>query len=130
MTPALRTMVQVALVVLLAGCTSLLPSPSTAARDLVLTVQPDAPADGVLLTIAEATRRQGGAMWVGGLLLIEPDGTAWLCEALGESFPPTCSGDRLRVENLGAMAVPKLAVGGEVSWTEQPIEVLGTVHAP
>jgi hypothetical protein len=116
-----------ALVLLLAACSSLAPS-RPAGADPVLVVQPDAPADAVLVTIGDAIANAGGAAFVGGMLLIDADGTPWLCDALGESFPPTCSGDRVRIENLAAVALPKLTTGGGARWSEGPIQLLGTVR--
>ena len=120
----------VLLILLLAACSSILPAAPATSGIPVLTVQPDAAADAVLVTIADATANAGRAAFVGGMLLIDADGTAWLCDALGESFPPTCSGDRLLLENLGAAALPKLASGGGARWSEAPIQLLGTVRLP
>ena len=117
------------LVLLLAACGSLAPSRPVDA-DPVLVVQPDAPADAVLLTIGDAIDNPGHALFVGGQLLIDADGTAWLCEALAESFPPQCGGDRLRVENIEAATLPKLATGGSARWSEAPVQLLGSVLVP
>jgi hypothetical protein len=50
-----------------------------------------------------------------------------LCYALGESFPPICSGPSLRVEGLKLEEVDALVTEGDVSWTDRPIQLLGTV---
>lgn len=50
-----------------------------------------------------------------------------LCYALAESFPPSCSGPSLRVEGLKLEEVDGLVTEGEVSWTDRPIQLLGTV---
>jgi hypothetical protein len=49
------------------------------------------------------------------------------CYALGESFPPSCSGPSLRVEGLKLAEVDGLVTEGDVRWTDRPIQLLGTV---
>lgn len=118
------------ILLVLAACSSVLPS-APAAADAVFLVQPDVPADTVLITIADAVARPGQAAFVGGMLLIDADGTAWLCDALAESFPPQCGGDRLQIANVAAATtLPKLASGGGASWSEAPIQLLGSVRLP
>lgn len=51
-----------------------------------------------------------------------------LCEALAESFPPQCSGESLVVEGLDIKALlVDLTSEGPVSWTAQPVQLLGEV---
>jgi hypothetical protein len=63
---------------------------------------------------------------VNGNLLASGDDVR-LCDALGESFPPSCSGPSLRVEGLKLEEVDGLVTEGDVSWTDRPIQLLGTV---
>ncbi len=122
-------LVALPLLLLLAACASLLPTPP-ATGVLTLHVVPDAAVDGPGITIAAAIAQPGPTVLVNGSLLVEPDGTAWLCDALGESLPPTCSGPRLRVENLdAAVGLPRLASGGGARWSNGPIQLLGRVTA-
>ena len=51
-----------------------------------------------------------------------------LCSALAESFPPQCSGPSLQVEGLKLAEVDSLVTEGDVSWTDRPIQLLGTVE--
>lgn len=123
----MKTLRLLPLVLLLVGCGSLLPTPSSPGVP-TLAVQPGALADGPGISIRDAIRQPGAGLLVNGQLLVEPDGTAWLCEALGESFPPSCGGDRLRVANLdAAAALPRLASGGGAQWSEGTVQLLGTV---
>ena len=64
---------------------------------------------------------------VRGALFVEPDGTVYLCEAIAESFPPQCGGQRLRVEGLDLDAVASLQSEGDVSWAES-IALFGSVE--
>jgi hypothetical protein len=63
---------------------------------------------------------------VNGNLLANGDDVR-LCYALGESFPPSCSGPSLRVEGLKLEEVDGLVTEGDVSWTDRPFQLLGTV---
>jgi hypothetical protein len=118
------------LALLLVACSSLLPTP-VATGIPTLIVQPDAAVDGPGVSLAEAIRRPGEGLLVNGQLLILPDGTSWLCEALGESMPPSCSGARLALSNLdAATGLPRLASGGGAQWSDAPVQLLGTVTAP
>lgn len=46
----------------------------------------------------------GIPLLVDGAVLIEPDGSAWLCERLTADSPPSCDGARLLFENLELFA--------------------------
>lgn len=53
----------------------------------------------------------GTPLLVDGAVLIEPDGSAWLCERLTDSSPPSCDGARLLFENIELYA-PSLEANG------------------
>ena len=94
----------------------------------MLHVAADAAVDGPGITIAEALAQPGEPLLVNGTLLIDPDGTAWLCSALAESFPPQCGGERLMVVDLeNAGALPELQSGNGVRWSEGEVRLFGTV---
>jgi hypothetical protein len=63
---------------------------------------------------------------VTGNLLVQ-DGDVRLCSALAESFPPQCGGPSLLVEGLDLDTVADLISEGDVSWTDNPIVLEGTV---
>lgn len=60
--------------------------------------------------------------------LLALDGDVRLCSALAESFPPQCGGASLLVEGVELEEVDGLVTEGEVSWTDRPIQLLGTVE--
>jgi hypothetical protein len=60
--------------------------------------------------------------------LLAQDGEVRLCSALAESFPPQCGGASLMVEGLELEEVDGLVTEGAVSWTDRPIQLLGTVE--
>ena len=80
----------------------------------------DGPIGGPGITVAEALthRPTDDLVTVSGALFVAADGTVMLCDALAESFPPQCGGDRIHVEGLDLAAVPGLQTEGEISWAE------------
>ena len=69
----------------------------------------------------------GDPLLVNGFLVVTGD-EARLCEALAESFPPQCGGASLLVEGPDPAALAGLETEGNVSWTAQPIQLLGEVE--
>jgi hypothetical protein len=65
------------------------------------------------------------AFRVNGALIVT-GGETRLCEALAESFPPQCGGERLIVEGLDLSAFDLTESSG-VRWSDQPVQVLGIV---
>ncbi len=55
---------------------------------------------------------------VTGALFVNADGTVLLCDAIAESFPPQCAGDRIAVEGLLTSDVPDLQEESGVRWAE------------
>ncbi len=52
---------------------------------------------------------------------------AWLCEAVAESYPPQCGGERLSVTNPDAMGALVLIEEGDTQWYDGSLTVVGTV---
>lgn len=50
------------------------------------------------------------------------------CSALLESYPPQCGGDSLRVEGLDLTTLEGLTSAGGVTWSDQPVQLLGLVQ--
>ncbi len=68
-----------------------------------------------------------GPLLVNGQLHVE-NGRERLCEVLAESFPPQCAGRFLEVEGLDLMTMDGLRSEGSVTWSDQTVQVLGTVE--
>lgn len=86
----------------------------------------DAPADGPAVTVTDALSVSSDSpIGVSGALFVTADGTAYLCSAIAESFPPQCGGDRLEVEGLDVSSV-ELQAAGDVRWAES-VELVGSV---
>jgi hypothetical protein len=119
-----------ALIAIVAGC-SIFGSDrasSPGSGTAVLDVATNGTADGPGLAIREVPTGGGSQLLVNGSLVIDPAGTAWLCEALGESFPPTCVGPRLRVVNLDDATAASLTAGSGARWSDRPVQLFGTIR--
>ena len=80
------------------------------------------------LSIGEAlTSNLTGPLLINGLLHVQ-NGQVRLCESLAESFPPQCAGRFLVVEGLDLTTMDGLTSEGSVTWSDQPVQVLGTVE--
>lgn len=104
------------------------PPASTPASDApVLVIAEGEPGAGV--TVAEALTRgpTDDLLSVTGALFIDPDGTVLLCEAIAESFPPQCGGERIEVEGLDADLVENLEEASGVRWAEA-VTLFGSVE--
>ncbi len=80
------------------------------------------------ISIGEAlTSNLDGPLLVNGLLHAQNDDVR-LCETLAESFPPQCAGRSLVVEGLDLMTIDGLTSAGSYTWSDQTVQVLGTVE--
>lgn len=137
-----RLSMSVTIAVILVGCATAVGSPEASAR-APLPPDSEAPAapgdaDGMLeitegsaggpgITIDQAIG-QGGPepLLVNGALFIGPDGSARLCSAIAESFPPQCGGTRLEVIGLDIGSLPNLQEANGLRWADQ-VQLFGTV---
>lgn len=77
------------------------------------------------LTIPDAlTTDATGIIAVQGFL-IDDGQEARLCELLAESFPPQCGGASILIDSLDQIDPDELVSGGDVTWTDQLVTVLG-----
>ena len=68
-----------------------------------------------------------GPLLVNGHLHAQNDQVR-LCEVLAESFPPQCGGGTLAVKGLDLQTTDGLTSAGSVTWSDQLVQVLGTVE--
>lgn len=86
------------------------------------------PAGTQPITVTEAlASTEDGPLLVEGHLVITPDG-ARLCEVLAESFPPQCGGDFLILDEPDPSALEQVVTEGDVSWTDNLVQMLGTIE--
>ena len=79
------------------------------------------------ISIDEAlTSNLKGPLLINGLLQVE-DGQVRLCAVLAESFPPQCGGSFLVVKGLDLTKMDGLTSEGSVTWSDQPVQVPGTL---
>jgi hypothetical protein len=82
------------------------------------------------ISVADALGHQAtdDLVTVSGALFANADGTVYLCDAIAESFPPQCGGDRILVEGLGDLReVDGIQFEGDVAWVEA-ITLFGSVE--
>ena len=81
------------------------------------------------MSVAQALGHQAtdDLVTVTGALFVAADGTVRLCDAIAESFPPQCGGDRIVVEGLDLATIGNLQTEGDVSWAEG-VTLLGSVE--
>ena len=68
-----------------------------------------------------------GPLLVNGYLVASQDEVR-LCSALAESYPPQCGGESLVVEGLDLETMPGLSSEAGVTWSDEEIQVLGSVE--
>lgn len=74
----------------------------------------------------------GTEVVVEGYVFAPDQGDVVMCERFGESYPPSCLGETLRVTNLDVASLPGLesTSGGDVvrpaTWTTEQVQVHGT----
>ena len=118
------------LVVLLAACAAQGDSDDpTDGGAPVLVIADGAPGDGPGLTVAEALTHgpTDDLVTVTGALFVDADGTVRLCDAIAESFPPQCGGDRIVVEGLDLDDIDDIQEENDVRWSES-ITLFGSVE--
>jgi len=97
---------------------------------------PDTEAPQEAISVAEAVQlAQGTDVTVRGHVFQPDEGATVMCDLLGESFPPTCSGPTLTTDGLDVNSLPSVettAPGDLVApatWTSEPVEVSGELEA-
>ena len=127
----MRTIVAVSLITLiLAACTDAVGSPAPSlGGEPVLVIADGDPDVGSGLSVAQALthRATDDLVTVSGALFVDTDGTVRLCDAIAESFPPQCGGDRIVVQGLDLASIAGLQTEGDVRWAEG-VTLFGSVE--
>ncbi len=111
------------------------PAATTAASRLPAPPDATSPAAGSMLpstglSVAEVLAdTTGGPLVVQAFIVADADGAARLCDALAESFPPQCGGAAIEVSGLPLELLDGLEASGTVLWSEQPVQLIGSVKA-
>jgi hypothetical protein len=129
----MRTRFLLPLVFLLAACTAQgdpnAPLSSVPGDEPVLVIADGAPGDGAGISVAEALTHgpTDDLVTVTGALFIDADGSVRLCDAIAESFPPQCGGERIVVEGLDLDDIDDIQEEGNVRWSES-VTLFGSVE--
>jgi hypothetical protein len=126
-----------ALVVLLAACaqagddpidSSASRSPASTGATAPVLVIADGEPSGAGMSVADALGHQAtdDLVVVAGALFVDATGGVLLCDAIAESFPPQCGGDRIAVEGLDLASLDLEEANG-VRWAEA-VTLLGSVE--
>jgi hypothetical protein len=93
------------------------------------------PSDEPIPVEEAVTLAEGSSVTVRGYVFQPDEGATIMCDALAESFPPTCSGPTLNTDGLDVNSLPGVettAPGDLVApatWTSEPVEVEGEIEA-
>jgi len=116
---------------LLAACAAEPPAATPSAptdEEWTLVITDGDPGDGPGISVSEALTHgpTDDIVTVTGALFVNADGTMLLCDAIAESFPPQCGGDRLEVAGLDLTTI-ELEEADGVRWAEAVV-LLGSVE--
>jgi hypothetical protein len=111
-------LVATALISILAACTEPAAAPSSGGEPVLVIADGGISEPGMSVAEALGHRATDDLVTVTGALFVVPDGTVRLCDAIAESFPPQCGGDRILVQGLDLDAIANLQTEGDVSWAE------------
>ena len=95
---------------------------------------PPPPAAGVMLadaglSVAEARAAEGGVLLaVRAHVVVDDGGAARLCDAVAESWPPSCAGASMVGTGLPPELVAGLRADGGRRWSDGPVQLLGRVR--
>ncbi len=125
----MRLLLLVATTLVLAACAPANDDPPPGrGADAVLVARNEASDDLPPLSVSDALLADDGQdVLVSGALFVDPDGGVQLCEAIAESFPPQCGGNRIEVEGLDLAGVAGLQAANGVQWAES-VQVFGSIE--
>ena len=115
----------------LAACSAQPPADtptSPTADEWTLVVTDGDPGDQPGISVADAFTHgpTDDIVLVTGALFVNADGTVLLCDAIAESFPPQCGGNRIAVEGLDLASVADLQEeGGALGGSRHPSRIGG-----
>ena len=120
------------MLLLLAACAAEPPAATPSAptdEEWTLVIADGDPGDGPGISVSEALTHgpTDDIVTVTGALFVDADGTVLLCDAIAESFPPQCGGDRIAVDGLDLATVAGLQEANGVRWAEGVV-LLGSVE--
>jgi hypothetical protein len=85
-----------------------------------------APGNSAITVKQALDANSGGPVRVRGALIVS-GGTARLCYAILESYPPQCGGPSLVVRGLDLDTIGELTSANDVTWSDREVRLRGTV---
>lgn len=85
-------------------------------------------ADGGLSVAEIPSAPAGELLAVRAYVVVAPDGSARLCDALAESHPPQCAGASMALTGLPDGFLTGLRTAEGVGWTDAPVQLMGRVR--
>jgi hypothetical protein len=118
-----------ALLLLLAGCagTPTTSVPPDGSDPVLVIADGGGGANGISVADALGHRAADDLVLVTGALFVDADGTVRLCDAIAESFPPQCGGERIEVQGRDLATIEGLHEEGGLQWAESVI-LFGSVE--
>jgi hypothetical protein len=83
---------------------------------------------GISVSEALAAAPSDDLVVVRAHLLVDADGSARLCDALLESYPPGCGGAQMTVTNIPEGFLDGLSAEGGLRWSDQPLQLIGRMR--
>ena len=129
-TAPLALLLLLLLLLLLAACAG---TPTTSVPpdggDPVLVIADGEGGMGQGMSVADALGHQAAddLVLVSGALFVDANGTVWLCDAIAESFPPQCGGERIEVQGVDLATIEGLQEESGVQWAES-VTLFGSVE--
>jgi hypothetical protein len=90
--------------------------------DLPVSGEPDG---GGGRSVGEATSSDIDGPFAIRAFYLQDAGGAWLCDALAESFPPQCGGDRVAFDNSAGVDLGPLQQEQATTWSDDVVVVVG-----
>ena len=118
-----------AILLLLAACagTVATSTPPNGSDPVLVIADGDGGAAGMSVADALGHQATDDLVSVTGSLFVDADGTVRLCDAIAESFPPQCGGERIEVQGVDLATIDGLQEESGVQWAES-VTLFGSVE--
>lgn len=117
------------ILLLLAACagTAATSAPPNGSDPVLVIADGDGGAAGMSVADALGHQATDDLVAVRGALFVDADGTVRLCDAIAESFPPQCGGERIEVQGVDLATIEGIQEESGVQWAES-VTLFGSVE--
>lgn len=118
-----------AVLLLLTACagTAATSAPPNGSDPVLVIADGDGGGNGMSVADALGHQATDDLVTVSGALFVDADGTVRLCDAIAESFPPQCGGERIDVQGLEVATIDGLEEANGLQWAES-VTLFGSVE--